>query len=206
VRERCGCRGCDARHHDTPNGTRIGCHAEAVAVEGAKLCSECLRARKTYEGRTAEEWRAESARHSDQARESFDRCDTDGFLSQWASSITARLCEVKAEVAERGGVWSFVALMEGDRIVSERTVRSKFGTSWLLSHEEAEKFGRTFIPTGPTSRVQSRLGLHEGKVERRAFVTIKGSGTGLSGAANSRVVVVRHRSQAVVDQAGGGSR
>jgi len=37
------------------------------------------------------------------AEESFERSDTDGFLSQWASGITARLHEVRAEIARNCG-------------------------------------------------------------------------------------------------------
>jgi hypothetical protein len=38
---------------------------------------------------TAEAFRAEEARHLQEAADSFERCDTDGFLSQWAHGMLA---------------------------------------------------------------------------------------------------------------------
>ena len=57
--------------------------------------------------KTADEYRAEAAQSSRDAADSFERCDTDGFLSQWASGLNARLALAKADLAEHGGIAAF---------------------------------------------------------------------------------------------------
>ena len=57
--------------------------------------------------KTADEYRADAIAHEREAAESFERCDTDGFLSQWASGINARLARAKADLAEDGGLGLF---------------------------------------------------------------------------------------------------
>ena len=39
---------------------------------------------------TAQEHREAAARHYQEAADSFERCDTDGFLSQWAAGKSLR--------------------------------------------------------------------------------------------------------------------
>ena len=39
--------------------------------------------------KTAQEYRNEAAELHNRVEESFERCDTDGFLSQWANGISA---------------------------------------------------------------------------------------------------------------------
>lgn len=58
---------------------------------------------------TAEAYLSEAAAHDRDAAESFDRCDTDGFLSQWASGINAQVARKNAAIAEAGGVATFWA-------------------------------------------------------------------------------------------------
>ncbi len=74
---------------------------------------------------TAEFWQAEAEREAERAaeslrsaEESFERCNTDGFLSQYCSGLSARLHEARAEIARNGGQDQFVALftLPGERV------------------------------------------------------------------------------------------
>ena len=115
--------------------------------------------------------------------ESWDRSDTDGFLTQWAGGITANLHQEKARIYRHNGFAAFTGLYEGDRRVKARIVEGKFGDSWLLDDAEAAKFGRKFIPTGSTSRIQKSLGLSQRREKDLAYATTLGKGYGLSGTA-----------------------
>jgi len=117
---------------------------------------------------TAQQHRDAAAKLFQRANDSFERCDTDGFLSQRASQQTAREHLIQAEIIENGGVEEFVGLYEGDR-----RVKARFGSSthyghvsfyWLLHDDEADliaRRGKKFLPTGENSRVQKQLGLSE---------------------------------------------
>jgi hypothetical protein len=131
----------------------------------------------------AEELRQLAKDSRRRSQESFERSDTDGFLSQWASDLHARLYEVQAEIADQEGKSEFPRLFEGDRMVLAIVIDGKFGSVWLLDRSEQERFGRTFVPTGEKSRVQKKLGLHEGSIIAPAYAKITGRGTGLSGSA-----------------------
>ena len=60
--------------------------------------------------KTAEQLRAEASRMAQEAADSFARCDTDGFLSQWAMDLGARERRAQAAIVEAGGVCEFPAL------------------------------------------------------------------------------------------------
>lgn len=91
---------------------------------------------------TAAEWTAMAQDSRRRSAESFDRCDTDGFLSQWAQDSMARMYDSLAKLAEDGGTAEFVVLAdaEGNEIDGARQVESKFGGwSWVYTNAE----GRT---------------------------------------------------------------
>lgn len=167
----------------------------------------------------AQELRQEAQAARDRAEESFRRSDTDGFVSQWASGLTAQLKERQAEIAENGGS-IFVGLYEGQRRVNAKIIHGKYGRVWMLSDSEAERFGRRFVPLGQRiedtdddhvfirrelvegsgitaqlltkprlGKVQKELGLCQRHELAPAAAKIAGSGTGLSG--NAWVEVFR---------------
>lgn len=115
------------------------------------------------------------------AQESFDRCDTDGYLTQWASSLSADLALAKAELLREGKTSLFTGLYEGDRRVAARKIQTAFGSRWLLADNEAERFGSRFLPVGKTSRKQRALGLREAIERRPAWAKLTSDGTGLGG-------------------------
>lgn len=115
--------------------------------------------------------------------ESFDRCDTDGFLSQWANGISANVADLQGDIDAHDGRAIFNGLYAGDVRVAAREVEGRFGLSWLLRDDEARKYGRKFVPCGRRSRIQKELGLAERRELAPAHATIKGRGKGLSGSA-----------------------
>lgn len=131
-------------------------------------------------------------------RESIERSDTDGFLSQWAGGLTAGKERLAAEIAENGDRDYFVGLYQGDRRVKAMQLSGQYGPYWLLEESEtaliAER-GKPFVPMGSRSRVQKKLGLREAQELAPAYATIAGSGTGLSGAASCYVTSRRSGSR-----------
>jgi hypothetical protein len=130
----------------------------------------------------------EAKRHDQEARDSFERCDTDGFVSQWAHGLTAQKARLQAEIDENGGVYPFEVLIDADghRKVDAKLIDGRYGACWLLSDEEETQFGRRFIPfagDGGKSRIQKQLGLYEDFEDAPAKAIITGKGTGLSGSA-----------------------
>lgn len=132
--------------------------------------------------KTSSEYRKLASKLEDKARESFDRCDTDGFLSQWASGLYARLNRSKADLVDAGNVFTFTGLYEGDRRVKAKEIKTYFQFSesyqWVLHEDEVDliaKRGKCYLPTGSNSRVHKQLGLSERKESSPAYVAISGN-------------------------------
>lgn len=129
---------------------------------------------------TAEQYRAMAAERRVKSLESFERCDTDGFLSQWALDVCASQYDMMAELVENDCKSCFWGLYEGERRVMAKTiqVRSNYSyrleTVWVLHDSEAEKFGRKFIPYGSKSRIQTKLGLKQLQEVDDAWITLSG--------------------------------
>ena len=62
--------------------------------------------------KAAQEYRNEAAELHNRVEESFERCDTDGFLSQWANGISANVASLNAEIAETGSAWAAVVRID----------------------------------------------------------------------------------------------
>jgi hypothetical protein len=138
---------------------------------------------------TAQEHRDAAARAEQEAFDSFERCDTDGFLSQWASGLTAQLHRRQADLEDAGGVAEFWALYDaetGERIRA-KLIDGQYGLCWALC-DANDKFTGTFYKSkygeGTARTKMAKAGL----VERRdelvaAKAVMQGKGTGLSGTA-----------------------
>jgi len=145
------------------------------------------------EGQTPEALRAEAQRCREQAEESFQRSDTDGFLSQWALGLSAQKADRQAEIVEAGGVSTFVGLYQGTRRVKAKVIgvpafNAPWVTEdvWMLDASEGALIaarGKKFLPTGSKSRVLKALGLAEKAELDKAEAQIVGRGKGLSGSA-----------------------
>lgn len=132
---------------------------------------------------TPQSLRDEAAKMEQEREESFARCDTDGFLSQWGLGLSANKLRLKATILENGGRANFQGLYHGTTRVPAKLVEGQFGLVWLLRDDAAEQFGRRFIPHNYNSRVQRELGLSERTESAPATAAIVGTGRGLSGRA-----------------------
>lgn len=95
-----------------------------------------------YDGRTAAEWEEMSRQASQRSYDSFQRSDTDGFLSQWASDSVAREYDLCARLAEKNGMWEFVAVFDLDgNLVPAVQRENQYGYYWAI-YDNAECKGR----------------------------------------------------------------
>lgn len=149
-----------------------------------------------------EQLRAKAKIQDDRAEKSFQRCDTDGFLSQWANNIGADRDRKQAKLLENGGYARFPVLCDSEGNVICHTIRTFYNPHprgwgeikadrWQLPDDLADKLGRKWIPVGYNSRIQKQLGLHEEDRWFPAVAEIMGGGTGMAGAANCYVSIRR---------------
>jgi hypothetical protein len=134
--------------------------------------------------KSAEEYRQDAQKSRKAQAESFERSDTDGFLSQWASGHTRRLANARAKIQENDGKSEFNGLYQGDRRVKAQLLEGEWGYYWLLEESEVELIeqrGKPFLPSGPKSRVLKKLGLCERREIAPAWAVMGGKGHGLSG-------------------------
>lgn len=148
---------------------------------------------------TAEALREQAVRFDREAAESFERCDTDGFLSQWASGISARKARLEADIVEAGGKAEFPALFDADgNLVAARLVDTLYGLSWCLidetnPHGPALGWFNSSKHRDNAKRIAAnvRKGYRLGRVMAPARAEIGGSGKGLAGAASCYVYARR---------------
>lgn len=157
----------------------------------------------SVEFETAEEYRKAASENFRRKEESFQRCDTDGFLSQWALGINAELMNKKADILDNDCMDTFIGLYEGNRRVKAKMIVNIFDGyrvvhSWFLHKDEEDliaRRGKPFLPTGNNSRILKNLGLNECKEFDKAWAKIDvpagAKSTGLSGCANAFVRVYR---------------
>ena len=135
---------------------------------------------------------ARAAQHYQAAQDSFERCDTDGFVSQWAHGMLGDEARLQAQIDERGGVWDFPALfsLAGER-ADAKLIKGRFGMCWAFLNPAGEFTGQ-FIAAFPKRESTMRAkGYYEGTEVAPAKATLVGSGRGLSGACSVRACVVR---------------
>lgn len=93
----------------------------------------------------ADKHRKEAAHALKRQQESYERSDTDGALSQWASGITADGNRLKAEIAEQNGKSRFRALFDlNGNYVMAKPVIGKFGPTWGVyeNPEDPDRFAK----------------------------------------------------------------
>ena len=139
----------------------------------------------------AEALRAQANDCDRKAAESFDRCDTDGFLSQWANGITGQQLRAQARIEENGGTMTFARTIVVDadgNDVGARQVHTRYGYKWRI---DSRDLWVAYNPTG--SRGLAKYGLSEVDVIEvgPAKAIIEGTGKGLAGAASCYVRIVR---------------
>jgi len=145
--------------------------------------------------RTAEEYRELAKDCLRKEEESWERCGTDGFVSQFCNNLNSQLYNLKADLLEDDCKSEFWGLYDGTRRVAAMMVHcnTPYGRklNWVLDEKESEKYGRKFVPVGARSRVQKKLGLRECRETASAWAKIEGTGTGISGLASCYVTTYR---------------
>lgn len=87
--------------------------------------------------KTGDEFRAMATERYQRSAESFERCDTDGFLSQWAADCQGSLYQTCARVADSLGTDGLIEFsrlvltdLDGQPIADARLISTKFGLKW----------------------------------------------------------------------------
>lgn len=122
--------------------------------------------------RTADEYRAAAASARKAEAESWERSDTDGFLSQWASSQMARRYDHLASVAENGGRMQHLTLFLNGELASTNQKSGDYGLYWVLNDGAAEKFGKRFFNSSKAKNGVARdkaRGFTYGYIEAPAY-------------------------------------
>lgn len=127
---------------------------------------------------------------------SFQRCDTDGFLSQWANGLTARKEEAEAEILENGGHALIAVLVDretGERVEAWEN-EGEFAPYFTLKNDaDVRRYHHKFFPRNPTGRKLWNAGLRMVKVWLPAGAKLDGRGRGLSGACSVHVAIYERR-------------
>jgi hypothetical protein len=128
---------------------------------------------------TPEQWRQQAADARRRSFESFERSDTDGFLSQWASDTVAREYDAWASLAENGYKAEFDALFDLDgNLLDAFETEGKFGMYWLIRKPGGgvEFFTASSARKGATRlKNDRRKGYTVGTVLMDAYVKLTGS-------------------------------
>lgn len=108
---------------------------------------------------TAASYREQAADCYKRSLESFDRCDTDGFLSQWAADKMASTYISNAEIVEQGYVRSLalVEIATGEIVASAaQYLEGQYGWYYLISDDAvADRLGR-FVTPSSASKAETR--------------------------------------------------
>lgn len=138
---------------------------------------------KTYKGLTAEQWRERASGREQAKAESWERSDTDGFMSQWASGLMAQEYKLCADLAEAGGLTTTTALFDAEtgELASTHLFHGDYGPSWVLNDAAAAKAGKRFISTSKAATPEKchaamvKKGFTTGVVRVKGYVAMKGA-------------------------------
>jgi hypothetical protein len=124
---------------------------------------------------TRQDLEAKSAELYAKAEESFERCDTDGFMSQWAHTINAQKAQMEAELVDDNMV-AFPALFDLDgNLVNAKLISGRFGACWAIC-DDAGKFTGEFVSAFPKREATMvKKGYREGTEMAAARVKLVGS-------------------------------
>lgn len=121
--------------------------------------------------KTGEELRQMAADCHKRSSDSFDRCDTDGFLSQWANDVTGNLYRLAADLADAGWTKELSALFDLDGNLLDAELKSgKFGLSWMIRNGDGTVRWVSCSRAASAAKRRAhyeRKGVREGTVARR---------------------------------------
>jgi hypothetical protein len=145
---------------------------------------------------TAQEHRDLANASRKRSAESWERSDTDGFVSQWASDLTAREHEAWANLLDDDCMIVTEALFMLDgTIASTHSAYGDYGRYWVLNDLAAERYGKRFFSPSKAQNPEREWnnnrtkGFTLGLIRVEGYVDIAANGTGLSGATTAHIVV-----------------
>lgn len=121
--------------------------------------------------RTGEQWRALAAEAGREAAESFERCDSDGFLSQWASQQMQSRYFSMAAIADEGHICERPAVFDlAGNLVSLDDRTNDWGNRyWTIATNE----GRKYFSESNASKLKTARANNEKKGYRLGWVMAK---------------------------------
>lgn len=135
---------------------------------------------RTQDRLTAEQYRALADKTHQRRIESFERCDTDGFLSQFALDVAENEYRKWAELAENNFQDTFETLgdLKGD-LVPCRLIKTQFGYAYGVysSFEDAQNCGEIIRWVGTGARAAKNKGYKIVIVSTEAKVVFAGGYT-----------------------------
>lgn len=152
---------------------------------------------RTFEGKTAQEWLAEGQGCYKTARDSFERCDEDGFMTQKVNTQHAHMCELKAKLAENGARTEVDAIFDLDGNLIDATWASgQFGPYWYAPSTARGQRGTYYNESQAKSETTRRnnnakKGFYIGRVRVAATVEFVSGGSGMAGAFSGAYQIVR---------------
>lgn len=183
------------------SAARCSCHEGAdsepaeIVVRGRVATANQHPAPTTEQLAKAAQLRAEAAADIAKREESHDRCDTDGFLTQWAHGLNAQERATQAEILEHGGCAKFIGLFDsvtGERVPA-KIISGNYGARWMICDPVTGRATGIFYALGsinedgtPVNSPRTKLckaGLEERIEWAPAVAKCVGSGRGLSGSA-----------------------
>ena len=124
---------------------------------------------------TADEYRALAKQAHERRIESFERCDTDGFVSQWAHQVTESTYHDMAWLAENDFKYTFETLVDAEgNLVPCREIETQYGVAYgvYASFEDAEKCGEIIKWVGTGRRAAKNKGYAIALVRAEATVEV----------------------------------
>lgn len=137
---------------------------------------------------SAEAHRKRSEELEQEAADSWERSDTDGFLSQWASRLGSRRELLQADIDEKNGLWEHSALFDlnGNMVPATRHDSKYGGNVWRVFSGEAftSEIKEWFNPSKARNKKtrltnNAKKGYYIGSVLAPSHAEMFGSGTGL---------------------------
>ena len=130
---------------------------------------------------TPAEWLAMAGQSNRTAAESWERSDTDGFLSQWANQKMAAHYRFMAELADNGGKFDFIRLTDLDgNLLDARIVDGKYGPVWCIRQADgsAKWFNESSARKGATRKAAHEKKGYRLVLVRQDAVYVWGEGNG----------------------------
>lgn len=124
--------------------------------------------------KSAEKWRAMAKEAVEKEYESFERCDTEGFLSQACWSFQRFACLDAAKIVENGGYWTFSQVYDlNGNPVNAKPCNTRYGFAYRIEHDNGDvEWFRPSEAQNETVRIRNnaKKGYFIGKVEMPAMI------------------------------------